>query len=210
MAIPDLNLNASNSTTSKSINDLLYISNSDHPGMVLTNTPFNGSNFLGWSHTVKMALGAKFKLGFINETCVKPAEDGGICKNRPVQHIEKHKQVTNHVAEPMAFYANMNQNKIVKKDVKAGRNDETPFDMRFENELQRDQSFPGVDQKLVATMCQEVMKMFQGKNGGQDMSGASTSMYHAGTTFVKASAALCSVPTFRTSIVFASKTSLKK
>ncbi|GJS73700.1 ankyrin repeat-containing protein [Tanacetum coccineum] len=64
------------STTSNSINDPLYISNSDHPGMVLTLTPFNGSNFLGWSRTVKMALGAKLKLGFINGTCVKPAMDG--------------------------------------------------------------------------------------------------------------------------------------
>ncbi|GJS73702.1 retrovirus-related pol polyprotein from transposon TNT 1-94 [Tanacetum coccineum] len=143
------------------------------------------------------------------------------------------KQVTNHVAEPMAFYANMNQNKANKagrKDVKGGRNDvrgykhctncdqdghtaeqcfekigypdwykgkknkkngkfvanvmdfgqETPFDMKFENELQRDQSFPGVDQKLVAAVCQEVMKMFQGKHGGQDANGASTSMHHAG------------------------------
>nr|GFB40710.1 hypothetical protein [Tanacetum cinerariifolium] len=102
----------------------------------------------------------------------------------------------------MAFYANMNHNKIGKKDVKARRNDVrgykhcTNFDQDghtveqcfekigypdwFENELQRDQSFPGVDQKLVATVCQEVMKMFQGKNDGQDMSGASTSMHHAG------------------------------
>nr|GEV11752.1 hypothetical protein [Tanacetum cinerariifolium] len=39
----------------------------DHYGMVLTNTPFNGGNFLGWSRNVKMALGAKLKLGFIDE-----------------------------------------------------------------------------------------------------------------------------------------------
>lgn len=31
---------------------------------------------------------------------------------------------------------------------------ETPFDMRFENELQRNQNFLVVDQKLVATVCQ--------------------------------------------------------
>lgn len=56
-----------------SINDPLSISNSDHPGMVLTQTPFNGGNFLGWSRNIKMALGAKLKLGFIDGTCVKPA-----------------------------------------------------------------------------------------------------------------------------------------
>nr|GEU89786.1 uncharacterized mitochondrial protein AtMg00810-like [Tanacetum cinerariifolium] len=56
-----------------SINDPLSISNSDHPGMVLTQTPFNGGNFLGWSKNIKMTLGAKLKLGFIDGTCVKPA-----------------------------------------------------------------------------------------------------------------------------------------
>ncbi|GJR58888.1 reverse transcriptase domain-containing protein [Tanacetum coccineum] len=39
---------------------------SDHPCMILTNTPFNQSNFHGWCRNIKMALGAKFKLGFIN------------------------------------------------------------------------------------------------------------------------------------------------
>ncbi|PWA69353.1 hypothetical protein CTI12_AA298790 [Artemisia annua] len=53
-------------------NDPLYLESSDHPAMVLTNTPFNGNNFLGWSRNVKMALGAKLKLGFIDGTCVKP------------------------------------------------------------------------------------------------------------------------------------------
>nr|GEU39175.1 hypothetical protein [Tanacetum cinerariifolium] len=55
------------------INDPLYIASSDHPGMILTNTPFNGSNFHGWSRNIKMALGAKLKLGFIDGSCVKPA-----------------------------------------------------------------------------------------------------------------------------------------
>ncbi|GJZ67792.1 hypothetical protein Tco_0631032, partial [Tanacetum coccineum] len=54
------------------INDPLYIASSDHPGMVLTNTPINGSNFHGWSRNVRMALGAKLKLGFIDGSCVKP------------------------------------------------------------------------------------------------------------------------------------------
>ncbi|PWA50557.1 hypothetical protein CTI12_AA471620 [Artemisia annua] len=53
-------------------NDPLYLASSHHPAMVLTNTPFNGNNFLGCSRNIKMALGAKLKLGFINGTCVKP------------------------------------------------------------------------------------------------------------------------------------------
>ncbi|GJX06276.1 pyridoxal 5'-phosphate synthase-like subunit PDX1.2 [Tanacetum coccineum] len=67
------NASTSNSTNSTNfIHDPLYISSSDHPGMVLTNTLFNGSNFLGWSRTIKMALNsAKLKLGFINGSTVR-------------------------------------------------------------------------------------------------------------------------------------------
>ncbi|XP_071699597.1 uncharacterized protein [Rutidosis leptorrhynchoides] len=56
-----------------STNDPLYLANSDHPGMTLTTTLFNGSNYTGWSRTIKMALGAKLKLGFIDGTLAKPA-----------------------------------------------------------------------------------------------------------------------------------------
>lgn len=46
-----------------------------------------------------------------------------------VQYIEKQKQVTNHVAEPMAFFANMNQNKNGRKDVR-GRIHDTRLDVK--------------------------------------------------------------------------------
>ncbi|GKA26732.1 hypothetical protein Tco_0712841 [Tanacetum coccineum] len=54
------------------INDLLYLSSSDHSGMILTNTPFNGCNFHEWNRNVRMALGAKLKLQFIDGSCPKP------------------------------------------------------------------------------------------------------------------------------------------
>ncbi|GKB33198.1 hypothetical protein Tco_0872599 [Tanacetum coccineum] len=61
------------------INDPLYIASSDHQVMVLTNTPFNGTNFHGWNMNVRMALGAKLKLGFIDGSCPKPgAEDADL------------------------------------------------------------------------------------------------------------------------------------
>nr|GEX04433.1 sulfotransferase 16 [Tanacetum cinerariifolium] len=70
----NINPNTSLSVNSdNSINDPLSINNSDHPRMVLTQTPFNGGNFLGWSRNIKMTLGAKLKLGFIDRTCAKPA-----------------------------------------------------------------------------------------------------------------------------------------
>nr|GFC51990.1 hypothetical protein CTI12_AA401880 [Tanacetum cinerariifolium] len=53
-------------------NDPLHLSSSDHPGMTLTNTSFNGSNFHGWNRNVRMALGAKLKFEFIDGSCPKP------------------------------------------------------------------------------------------------------------------------------------------
>ncbi|GJT84348.1 NSP-interacting kinase 1-like protein [Tanacetum coccineum] len=65
------NSNLHNNTNQESnsqnmMNDPLHIASSDHPGMMLTNTLFNEGNFLGWSRTIKMALGAKLKLRFID------------------------------------------------------------------------------------------------------------------------------------------------
>ncbi|GJR42949.1 pyridoxal 5'-phosphate synthase-like subunit PDX1.2 [Tanacetum coccineum] len=285
--------------------------------MILTNTPFNGSNFHGWSRNIKMALGAKLKLGFIDGSCVKPASDhddlqrwigcdymvtcwilnsmvtelldvflyaqsacelwkeirerygqsngqlvyqleGELSKisqsnllvasyfnklkkcwdelhningmptcncgkmreytcsvleksqilamdplptvNKAyciVQQIEKQKQVTNHVFEPAAFFANMNnkndrypdwykgkkakKNNRLVKHVNSGFDEhfsrETPFDMGYENEVSLGQN-GHVDQKLVAAVCQEMMKMFRGKAISEDKEGTSSS--HAG------------------------------
>ena len=47
-------------------NDPLFLYNSDHPGMVLVTAPLTGKNFLTWSRSIKIALGAKMKLGFID------------------------------------------------------------------------------------------------------------------------------------------------
>ncbi|GJY49405.1 hypothetical protein Tco_0439361 [Tanacetum coccineum] len=57
------------------INDPLYIASSDHLGMVLTNTPLNGTNFYGWNRNVRMALGENLKLGFIDGSCPKPGAE---------------------------------------------------------------------------------------------------------------------------------------
>ncbi|XP_071728259.1 uncharacterized protein [Rutidosis leptorrhynchoides] len=64
---------SSESNAMNSVHDPLHIAGSDHPGMILTNTHFNGTNYLGWSRTIRMALGAKLKLGFIDGTNLKPA-----------------------------------------------------------------------------------------------------------------------------------------
>lgn len=53
------NMNAeTNPRQSNIYSDSLDIASLDHPGMLLTNTPFNGNNFYGCSHTIKMVLGA--------------------------------------------------------------------------------------------------------------------------------------------------------
>ncbi|KAL0347962.1 UNVERIFIED_CONTAM: hypothetical protein Sangu_1024000 [Sesamum angustifolium] len=41
--------------------------------MALISTPLIGNNYLGWSRAIKLALGAKMKLSFIDGRSVKPA-----------------------------------------------------------------------------------------------------------------------------------------
>ncbi|GJV10080.1 pyridoxal 5'-phosphate synthase-like subunit PDX1.2 [Tanacetum coccineum] len=61
------------------INDPLYIASSDHPGMILTNTSFNDSNFHGWSRNIKMALADLSDytgniLGYLNSMVTKVSD----------------------------------------------------------------------------------------------------------------------------------------
>ncbi|KAJ8750937.1 hypothetical protein K2173_016118 [Erythroxylum novogranatense] len=50
-----------------------YLQGSDYPGMSLVVAVLNGNNFLSWSRSVKIALGAEMKLGFVDGTCQKPS-----------------------------------------------------------------------------------------------------------------------------------------
>nr|GFB54332.1 hypothetical protein [Tanacetum cinerariifolium] len=59
-------------------------------------------------------------------------------------------------------------------------NRESPFDMGYENVVGFNQS-GNVDQKLVATVFQEMMKMFKGKDIMKEKASASSSYAHATT-----------------------------
>ncbi|KAF2313679.1 hypothetical protein GH714_012681 [Hevea brasiliensis] len=54
-------------------NGVLYLHNSDHPGMILVSAPLTGKNYLSWSISMVLALRAKDKLGFIDGSCEMPA-----------------------------------------------------------------------------------------------------------------------------------------
>lgn len=56
-------------------NDLYFLTSSDNPRKQLGNVLFNGDNFINWSRGVKMALGVKNKLGFINRYLPIPTSD---------------------------------------------------------------------------------------------------------------------------------------
>ncbi|XP_074368570.1 uncharacterized protein LOC141708711 [Apium graveolens] len=56
-------------------NDPYYLSSGDNPRQQLGRMLLSGDNFINWSRSVKMALGAKNKLGFIDGSLHKPAED---------------------------------------------------------------------------------------------------------------------------------------
>ena len=55
--------------------DPLGLQSSDHLGMVLVSIPLTGNNYLSWNQSMKIALGAKVKLGFINGKCKMLDED---------------------------------------------------------------------------------------------------------------------------------------
>ena len=50
------------------IDEAFTLHSSDHPGMTLVLAPLNGDNYLSLSRYVKIALGAKNKLNFIDGT----------------------------------------------------------------------------------------------------------------------------------------------
>ncbi|KAL0291649.1 UNVERIFIED_CONTAM: hypothetical protein Sradi_7018500 [Sesamum radiatum] len=54
--------------------DVLYLHPSDHLGMTLASMLSDGTNCFIWSHAVFVSLGVKLKLGFIDETFPRPAE----------------------------------------------------------------------------------------------------------------------------------------
>nr|GEU95505.1 histone-lysine N-methyltransferase family member SUVH9-like [Tanacetum cinerariifolium] len=115
------------------------------------------------------------------------------------QQVEKQKQVTHHTSDPTEFFAKGNQS--MRKDHKNDdKNDnrgkkkqkgkmaaqvaidfspymtkEIAFDSEYENNVQNGST--DLDQRMVATVCQEMMNMFKGK--GLDPSNiASTSQAH--------------------------------
>ncbi|WOG86569.1 hypothetical protein DCAR_0205784 [Daucus carota subsp. sativus] len=53
----------------------LFLANSDNAKIPLGNVIFNGDNFLNWSRSIKLALGSKNKLGFLDGKVKKPQAD---------------------------------------------------------------------------------------------------------------------------------------
>ncbi|GJQ90034.1 retrovirus-related pol polyprotein from transposon TNT 1-94 [Tanacetum coccineum] len=160
------------------INDPLYIASSNRPGMVLTNTPFNGSKFHGWSRNVRMALGAKLKLLFIDGSCPKP-DVGDVELQRWIRCEWYHDWYKGKKAK---------KQNMIAANVSAGFDEhfsaDIPFDMGSENEIGLNQR-SGFDQKLVADVCQEMMRKFKGKGANSGASrdpiafSASISNFHA-------------------------------
>lgn len=63
------------STNVIDINHPYYLSSADHPGLSLVSETLTNQNYQHWSRYVKIALLAKLKLGFIDGTQLKPADN---------------------------------------------------------------------------------------------------------------------------------------
>uniref|UniRef100_A0A803MT63 Retrotransposon Copia-like N-terminal domain-containing protein n=1 Tax=Chenopodium quinoa TaxID=63459 RepID=A0A803MT63_CHEQI len=55
--------------------DPLFLANSYNANVPLGNITFNGENFLNWSRSIKLALGSKNRLGFLEGKVTKPKPD---------------------------------------------------------------------------------------------------------------------------------------
>ena len=55
--------------------EAMNLHSSNHPGMNLVSAPLTGVNFLSWSRSIKIPLGAKTKLSFIEGTQSSPPLD---------------------------------------------------------------------------------------------------------------------------------------
>nr|GEY29421.1 retrovirus-related Pol polyprotein from transposon TNT 1-94 [Tanacetum cinerariifolium] len=101
---PSLNNNFNQDSRSQNLmNNPLHLASSDHPGMMLTSTPFNGSNFLGWSRTIKMVLGAKLKLSDL----WKELEERYGQSNGPlIYHVERELSIVAQGNSTVAAYFN--------------------------------------------------------------------------------------------------------
>nr|GEW28213.1 hypothetical protein [Tanacetum cinerariifolium] len=110
-----------------------------------------------------------------------------------VQQIEKQKQVTNHSNkgensgikdnrrsrhdgknDGKRFYTGCNQEGHTVDQCFEKNSADTPFDMGYENEMGG-----GVDEILVAAVCQKMMNMFKGKGGDNSVSRDHASTSHA-------------------------------
>jgi hypothetical protein len=66
----------SNSTPSAvEFSSPFYLHHGDSPGTHLVSQPLVGNNYHTWKRSMSMALSAKNKLGFIDGSLAKPAED---------------------------------------------------------------------------------------------------------------------------------------
>ena len=61
-------------STYNPFNDPYFLHSSDHLCMILVLVPLVGTNYLSWSRLMKIALGAKHKLSFINGKVRQPEE----------------------------------------------------------------------------------------------------------------------------------------
>ena len=55
--------------------DPYYLAASDNPSMQISNMVFNGTNFINWSRSIRMSLGSKNKIGYIDGTYEEAARE---------------------------------------------------------------------------------------------------------------------------------------
>lgn len=55
--------------------ETLFLQSSDHPMMTLVTSVLTSNDYLSWSHSIKIALDTKVKLGVFDGKCESPTEN---------------------------------------------------------------------------------------------------------------------------------------
>ncbi|GJX82366.1 RNA-directed DNA polymerase, eukaryota [Tanacetum coccineum] len=178
------NNNQNHNQNDNVINDPFYLSNVRSSRMSSTNTSFNGSNFHRWNRNSACELWKEIaeRYGHSNGPLIYQLErelskitQGNLTIASYFNKLKKcWDELQNINGLPTCNYGRMREypdwykGKKAKKQGRMATNvnsrfddhfsADAPFDICYENEMGG-----GVDQRLVAAVCQEMMKMFKGK-----------------------------------------------
>ncbi|KAL0455042.1 UNVERIFIED_CONTAM: hypothetical protein Slati_0843400 [Sesamum latifolium] len=98
------------------------------PGMIMISASLNGNNWLSWSRSVRIALEGRYKLGFIDGSCSRPAEGSPQHKQWRITDCVVRTWILNTISEDIVnafLYASSSRDLWMELDARYGECDGT-------------------------------------------------------------------------------------